>query len=204
MRVGILGGTFDPIHCDHLIMAEEASKVLSLNEVVFVPAGKPWMKEERGITPANVRLQMVHLAIAASPIFRVSPIEINRPGATYTVDTLEELRKEWGPATKVHFIIGMDALLEMPRWKEPRRIIDLCNLVVFIRTEQVKEVPEAVLSQLPGLRERMQVINGSTRGISSTDIRRRVSKGMSIRDHAPRPVEQFILEWGLYKGSEQA
>jgi len=204
MRVGILGGTFDPIHCDHLIMAEEASKALSLSEVVFVPAGKPWMKEGRGITPAKVRLQMVRLAIAASPLFRVSTIEINRPGATYTVDTLEELRKEWGPATEVHFIIGMDALIEMPRWKEQKRIMDLCNLVIFTRTEHTKEVSEAVLAQLPGLRERMRVIDGSTQGISSTDIRRRVSKGMSIRNHAPRLVEQFIVERGLYKDSELA
>ena len=199
MRIGILGGTFDPIHIAHLIVAEEARIYLSLEEVVFIPAGEPWLKAEHPVSPKELRLQMVRLAVASNPFFRVLALEIERPGPTYTVDTLEILRREWGPTAELYFILGMDTLVDLPRWKEPERVLEICTPVVFARRENSSSVLEELETQLPGLRKKTQVLDGPTVDISGTELRRRVMQGISIRYLVPFKVEQFIAEHGLYR-----
>ncbi len=200
MRIGILGGTFDPIHIAHLIIAEEARVRLSLEEVVFIPAGEPWLKTELSLTPGELRLQMVRLAVASNPFFRTSAVEIERPGPTYSVDTLETLHEEWGPDAEAYFILGMDTIVDLPRWKEPHRFLELCTPVVFARPEYSRSALEEVVSQLPGLQEKAHVLEEPNIGVSGTEIRRRVAQGISIRYLVPLKVEQFIVEHGLYCG----
>jgi len=201
MRIGILGGTFDPIHIAHLIIAEEARVRLGLDQVVFMPAGEPWLKAEHPVTPGVLRLRMVRLAIVSNPSFQASAVEIERPGPTYTVDTLETLREEWGPEAETHFILGMDILEDLPRWKAPERLMELCTLVAFVRPEHSRSALGALETRLPGIREKVQVLNGPTIAVSGTEIRRRVAQGISIRYLVPDKVEQFIAEHGLYRSS---
>ena len=199
MRIGVLGGTFDPIHIAHLIIAEEARERLCLEEVVFIPAGMPWMKEQQPVSPGEVRLQMLRLAVASNPFFRVSDLEIERSGATYTVETLEALRDERGKEAEIYFIVGMDTLEVLHRWKEPQRLLELCTPVVFGRPGHSDDVLEELETPLPGLREKVRVLDGPAIDVSSTEIRRRVAKGSSIRYMVPYEVEQFIAEHGLYR-----
>ena len=124
MRIGILGGTFDPVHLGHLLIAEESRIGLQLDQVLFVPAGRPWLKEGQPLAEASHRVRMVELAIASNPHFRVRLNEVDRPGLTYTVDTLEELRSEVPDGAELYFILGLDAFESFHRWKEPDRILE--------------------------------------------------------------------------------
>lgn len=199
MRVGILGGTFDPVHLGHLIIAEEARVRLHLDQVMFTPAGLPWLKEDQPVTPAKHRLRMVELAVASNPFFKVQASEIDRSGPTYTVDTLEELQGSLGKDTGLYFIVGMDALEQFHRWKEPERLLELCNLVVVSRPgHQGVDINEMV-GQYPQAGERLVLLTVPRIEISSTEIRRRVGEGISIRYLVPEAVEQYILEHGLYR-----
>ena len=132
-RIGILGGTFDPPHLGHLLIAETARVALDLESVLFVPAGEPWLKSGQRITPASHRLHMVRIAVADNPRFCVSDCEIRRTGATYTVDTLRELRRAYPDDTELFFIVGSDVLDHFHRWKEPDEILALCRLAVIER-----------------------------------------------------------------------
>ena len=198
MRIGILGGTFDPIHIAHLIIAEEARVQLGLEEVVFIPAGQPWLKEDQPISPAQLRMEMVRIAIAANPFFRVSPIEVDRPGPTYTHDTLLALREEWGSGAELYFVLGADSLQELPRWKEPKRILELCTPVVFSRPGCTAVSLEKLDEALPGIGKRVRLLRDPQIGVSGTEIRRRVAEGTSVRYLIPEGVERFILEHRLY------
>ncbi len=198
MRIGILGGTFDPIHMAHLVIAEEARVRLGLEEMVFIPTGQPWLKANQPISPAPLRMEMVRLAVASNPFFRVSSIEVDRPGPTYTVDTLEALRDQWGQDTEVYFVVGMDALMDLPKWRDPARLLDLCTLVVFARPEY-GDVSFSDLEQaVPGARDNVRILSDPQFGVSGTDIRRRVARGVSIRYLVPEAVERFILDHRLY------
>ena len=147
MRVGILGGTFDPVHLGHLIVAEQARVRLDLDRVIFIPAGQPWLRAEQPATDGPDRLRMVELAVKSNPAFEASSQEVDRPGPTYTVDTLEVLKEEFsrelGPDTVLHCIIGMDALEQFHRWKNPERLVELCHLAVVNRPGH--QPPELVL-----------------------------------------------------------
>ena len=127
MKLGIMGGTFDPIHLGHLMIAERARCGLGLDHVLFVPAGVPWLRGDARVSDADHRLNMVELAINGNPHFSASRIEIDRPGATYTVDTLESLRAEYGDGAGLVFVIGSDALKQVHRWKDPERLLELCH-----------------------------------------------------------------------------
>ena len=131
MKIGIMGGTFDPIHVGHLIVAEEVLSALELDKVIFIPAGEPWMKADRQITDAPHRVEMVRLAIESNPFFQLSTIEIEHPGWTYTVDTLEQLSKDFDNETRLFLLIGWDGLKSMPKWKAPYRISKMATLVTF-------------------------------------------------------------------------
>ena len=125
MNIGVLGGTFDPIHMGHLIIAEEVRARLDLAEVLFIPAGQPWLKPNNAISPAQHRVEMVRLAISDEPSFKISTMEIERPGPSYTVDTIIELSGQIGAGDKLFFILGWDNLIQLPRWHEPSRLVKL-------------------------------------------------------------------------------
>ena len=193
MRVGIMGGTFDPIHHGHLVAAEETRHRLSLDAVLFVPTGDPWQKSHSGVSPAADRLRMVELAIADNQAFEASRVEIDREGPTYTIDTLRALREERG-ADELFFITGADAILEILSWKEPDEALGLATFVAVTR-------PGYDLSRLGSLPEleRVVVVEIPALAISSTDIRRRVADGWPIRYLVPASVASYIAEHGLYR-----
>ena len=199
MRIGILGGTFDPIHIAHLIIAEESRMRVPLQKVVFIPTGRPWLKSDGQITAGSLRLEMVRLAVADNPAFDSSAIEIDRPGLTYSVDTLEELVEQWGPDVEINFIIGVDSLLSLPRWKDPERFLDLCTLTAITRPGYSSDALEEVKRRFPALERKLGLIEGPLIDISGTEIRRRVALGLSVKYLVPPKVESFIAEQGLYK-----
>lgn len=191
--VGVLGGTFDPIHVGHLLLGEAAREELRLERVLFIPAGRQWRKEEkdRDISPVDQRLEMVRLAIADNPAFEVSTIEIEREGPSYTVDTLEQLRSE-APGARLWFIVGADALVDMPHWHEVERIFELAKVCVAGR-------PGTDESWGP-FADRVTWLEMPEIEVSSTAIRERVRAGRSIRYMAPDAVLRYIQEKGLYQG----
>jgi len=198
-KIGLFGGTFDPIHIGHLIAAEEVRIKLNLDEIIFIPAGHPWLKEgKREITPPSKRLEMVRLAVRGNPHFKVSSIEIEREGPSYSVDTVSFFRENL-PNSELYFILGEDALIELPLWKEPQRLISLCRLAVVRRAGVSKVELEALEERIPGIKERAVFLETPLVEISSTEIRSRVACGLSIRYLVPREVEEFIRREGLYR-----
>ena len=204
MKLGIMGGTFDPIHHGHLMIAERARCGLGLDHVLFVPAGVPWLRGDARVSDADHRLNMVELAIKGSPHFSASRIEIDRPGATYTVDTLESLKAEYGDDAGLVFIIGSDALSQVHRWKDPGRLLELCTLAVFQRAgdECSQTLPQDLLDQLPNLEERLVRVDWSPVDISSSEVRRRVSLGNTVRYMVPKCVNKYIQRHNLYRSAE--
>ncbi len=197
MRLGILGGTFDPPHLGHLVLAEEARWRLALDSILFVPAGDPWRKEGRGVTPAADRLQMTRLATADNPAFQVSDREVRRSGPSFTAETLAALHAE-RPQDELFFIVGEDALHDLPNWHDPAAIVDLAWLAVAPRGGW-SEARAAELERVaPGIKNRIVPVLMPAIEISATDIRRRVAAGDSIRYLVPAPVEDYIQERHLY------
>lgn len=197
-KVGVMGGTFDPIHYGHLVAAEEVCHQLGLARVVFVPAGQPPHKQGQEITPALHRLAMVELAIASNPRFTVSRVDIDRPGPSYTVDTLRLLHEEWGSQVDIHFIMGLDSLADLLSWHQPERLIQLCRLTVVDRPRYEVDM-EALEAALPGIKDRVEFLHIPGMNISSTDLQRRVREGWPIKYQVPPAVEAYIYEHGLYR-----
>ncbi len=183
-----MGGTFDPIHHGHLVAAEEARYALSLEQVLFVPAGRPWQKE-RHVAPAEERYQMTVLATKDNPAFEVSRTEIDRDGPTYTVDTLRELHAAT-PGAELFFITGADAILEILSWKDPDEAMELATFVAVTR-------PGYPLGKLPS--RQIVVLEIPALAISSTDIRARVAEGRPIRYLVPDAVAAHIRARDLYR-----
>lgn len=201
VKLGVLGGTFDPIHIGHLVLAEHAREQLELEEVLFVPARDPWRKAGRRVAPAAERLAMVELAIEGNPAFRSCRIEIDRPGPSYSVDTLAALRRERSEAD-LYFILGEDALFDLPNWKEPERIVSLAKIAVAARgaVSRLDTVSQEALDGLVlGLGASFVRVDMPAIGVSATDLRQRVRGGRSIRYLVPDAVERFIRERGLYR-----
>ncbi|PKB79374.1 MAG: nicotinate (nicotinamide) nucleotide adenylyltransferase [SAR202 cluster bacterium Io17-Chloro-G9] len=199
MRVGLLGGTFDPVHLAHLQLAEAALGDLNLDQVIFVPTGEPWLKAGQPLSPACIRLAMVRLAIGDRPEFSVSEIEVNRPGPTYTVDTLEQLTTELGPELELLLILGMDALEHFHRWKEPGRILELCRLAVAGRTGQQGFTLQTFLTQFPAAAQRVAFLPVLLPEISATQVRSRVARKDSLVEFVPSEVADYIRRLGLYR-----
>jgi nicotinate-nucleotide adenylyltransferase len=197
MNIGILGGTFDPIHIGHLVIAEEARIKLGFTEVLFVPAGQPWRKLDRNITPADHRVEMVRRAIADNPHFKLCTLEVERPGPSYTVDTLTILREQLGSEASLFFILGRDTLAELPLWKEPKKVVQLCRLVVPPRlgSKDLKHLETAI----PGLLDKVIQLDMPVIGISSAEIRQRLAQGLTIRYLVPPEVEKYITEQKVYQ-----
>ncbi|HUV52620.1 MAG TPA: nicotinate-nucleotide adenylyltransferase [Dehalococcoidia bacterium] len=200
-KIGVLGGTFDPIHTGHLIVAEDVREKLGLSEVLFVPAGKPWLKlkEEKTITDGEHRLAMVRLAIKGNPFFKVSTMELDRPGPSYSIDTILELKNKLGPAVEIYFIAGPDALAELPQWKEPARLLEICQVVGIGRPGYAKADLSVLDVSVPGAAKRIMLLDVPQIDISSKEIRRRVAQGQSIRYLVPEAVQKYIEKHKLYR-----
>ena len=200
-RIGILGGTFDPPHLGHLLIAETARVTLDLESVLFLPAGEPWLKSGQRITPAAHRLRMVELAVADNPGFCVSDREIRRTGATYTVDTLRELRCAYPDGTQFYFIVGSDVLDQFYRWKEPEEILELCRLAVIERPGGPVNGIQVLAERFPAAVESGAVLSvaGPRVDFSASDIRRILADGQSVRYQVPDPVAQYIKQHELYR-----
>jgi nicotinate-nucleotide adenylyltransferase len=198
VKLGVLGGTFDPIHLGHLLIAEQARDELGLERVLFVPAGYPPHKPDQVISPDRHRLAMLSLAIASHPAFVLSRVDVDRPGPSYTADTLSLLQAEWGPAARLHFILGSDSLAELLTWHQPRCLIQQARLAVADRPGIEVDLTE-LEKRLPGLQAVVDWMSMPEVGISATDIQRRVRRGRSIRYQVPAAVEAYIYEHGLYR-----
>lgn len=220
MRLGLLGGSFNPIHNCHLAIAHHVHERMQLSRVLFIPTGDPPHKRDGSLAPANVRYEMVRLAIADSPPFIISDIEIQRKGKSYSIDTLRALQHHYGPSTELFFIIGLDAFLDFPTWREPHELLKICHFVVVPRPEQsfqaLAEMPllpnlnPRTLAQLDtGAQNRLDIVVPSCLGItclalppcptSASEIRRRVRNGLALANMLPPPVESYILRCSLYQ-----
>lgn len=203
MRLGIFGGTFDPVHYGHLLLAETCREQCQLDEVWFMPAAVPPHKQERALSPAKDRVEMLRLAITGQEAFSVSTLEIDAGGVSYTVSTLEAVRAAKSEA-KLYFPMGADSLRDLPTWREPRRICELAIPIIVRRAG----APEPEYSYLAGLAtperlaemKRFQIAMPVIE-LSSTDIRTRVAAGQSIRYRTPRAVEKYIATHGLFRES---
>jgi len=192
VAIGVIGGTFDPIHIAHLIIAEAALEALSLRQVVFVPAARPPHKDVGRLTPIGHRLEMVRLAIAGNPRLAVSDIEARRESPSYTIDTIRELRSGLGAAEEIHFIMGGDSLVEFFTWKDPLELLGACRFAVVPR-------PGVSLDDAdPRILDRATIIAAPEMSIASRDIRERARLGRTIRYLVPAPVESYIHEKKLY------
>jgi len=198
MNIGVLGGTFDPVHNGHLIVAEEAKNRLNLAEVLFVPAGQPWLKVDWPITPAEHRLHMLRLALAEKPYFKLSTMEIERAGPSYTIDTIIELRSQLDAEDELFFILGQDNLAQLPQWRDAPRLITMCYLVAVPRPGSPRPDLKALETSLPGISQRVMLLDKPYIDISASGIRDRRTQGLSVRHLVPEPVNRYIKEHGLY------
>ncbi len=198
MKIGVLGGTFDPVHRGHLLVAEEARARLNLDEVLFVPAGQPWLKGDSLITAAEHRVQMLRLAIAGYPYFKLSTVEVDRSGPSYTVHTITALQAQLGAGNELFFILGWDALAQLPRWREPSRLIKMCHLVAVPRPGYPMPDLNSLEAAIPGLSRRLILLEKPEVDIEATEIRNRVARGLSIRHLVPEPVDDYIKKHKLY------
>jgi nicotinate-nucleotide adenylyltransferase len=198
-RLGVLGGTFDPIHYAHLAIAEQARQQLGLAEVLFVPAAQAVHKPAPDVSAVEHRARMIELAVADNPSFALSRIEIERGGPSYTVDTLAQLRAE-RPTDELVFIVSAQAARELPGWREPTRILGLATLAIVPRLGYDTPTGEWLAERFPGQADRFTVLDAPALGHSASDIRRRVAAGLSIRYLVPRAVEEYIQRHALYKG----
>ncbi len=197
MKLGVLGGTFDPVHLGHLVLAEQAREQLGLERVLWVPAGEPWRKGDALVTRGEHRVAMVAQAVADNPAFEVSTLEVERPGPTYTADTLAILR-ELHDGSELVFLLGSDALEDLPNWHQPTRIVELASLGVACRGRD-RLAGEALEGLLPGLASRVAWIDMPNIDISARELRQRAATGGSLRYLVPRDVEGYIREHGLYR-----
>ena len=198
MKIGVIGGTFDPIHNGHLIIAEETRARLNLAEVLFVPTGQPWLKAKGPVATAEHRLEMVRLAIADRAYFKLSTVEIDRPGPSYTIDTIAELQSQLGAGAELFFILGWDSLAELPQWHEPSRLIEMCYLVAVPRPGYSRPKLKALKAAIPGISQRVMLLDKPEVDVSATVIRERVAQGLSVRHLVPEPVNRYIKQHGLY------
>jgi len=199
MNIGVLGGTFDPVHSGHLLIAEKARLKLKLNLVIFVPAGQPYLKSSREITPAFHRVEMVKRAIADDANFELSTVEVDRNGPSYTVDTIEALQRRLGSGTSMYFLIGWDSLEEIHEWHEPARLVKLCKLVAVTRPGLKKPDLKSMESFISGITNNVVWLDIDPIDISSSDIREKVARGISIHGLVPESVERYIKKNKLYR-----
>lgn len=198
MKIGIMGGTFDPIHLGHLATAESARELFALDEILFIPAARPPHKLDRRVTDEHHRLTMTELATRSNKFFRVSDMEIRRTGLSYTLDTINELHKIFGDSTELFFIIGADSLADLSKWHAARELVAKCHFIAT--TRQGVDVNFSAVEKFFGATVSEHIHRCTTPGleISSTDIRERVKAHRSIKYLVPEVVEDYIRREGLY------
>ncbi len=198
-KTGLIGGTFNPVHYGHLFLAEQAMEYCDLDQVLFIPSGISYMKNVREIAGAEDRLQMVRLATEDHPDFHVSSMEMDRPGASYTCETLLALSEEYAD-TGFYFIVGADNLFSIEKWKDPAGIFRRCTLVAAFRGAEDRSALEEKARELRSRYEADIILLPKRRiDISSTEIRQRIAEKKSIRYMVPEPVRNYITEHGLYQ-----
>lgn len=198
-KVGIMGGTFNPIHNGHLMLAEEAFKQFSLDEVLFMPCGNAYMKADQKIESGETRAEMTALAIQDNPYFTLSTMEIERHGDTYTYQTLECLKAE-NPNTEYYFIVGADSLFYMSKWVHPERIFSSCCILAALRDDKTNEDMEKQISLLKcEFDADVRLLKISRIDISSSNIRRKIKSGESVEGVVPESVRAYIEKRGLYR-----
>jgi len=191
-RLGVMGGTFDPIHHGHLVAASEVGHFLDLDEVIFVPTGQPWQKNGRKVSPAEDRYLMTVIATASNPRFSVSRVDIDRPGETYTIDTLRDLRAQRGPDAEFFFITGADALAMMISWRDADELFKMAQFVGCTRPGH-----RLTITNLPS--DRISLVEIPALAISSTECRERVRAGQPIWYLVPDGIVQYISKRQLYR-----
>lgn len=198
-KIGIMGGTFNPIHFGHLILAEQAMEVYDLDEVLFIPSGNPYMKDTEPIADRTARGHMTELAIKGNPHFRMSSLELDREGPTYTYETLNAL-KEGNPDCTYYFILGADSLLTMETWKNPKEIFKNCVVIASVRGTGTEDKIEKIATHLIyEYQADVHILPARFIDLSSTEIRQRIAHGKSVRYMLPEKVREYIYENGLYQ-----
>ncbi len=197
-RIGILGGTFDPPHVGHLWLATLAADVFELDRVLFVPAAQPPHKRGRPISRASDRLLMTRLAIAGDPLFGISGIEMERPGPSYTIDTVAELEQLYGEGVTLYLVMAADSLSSIDTWREPDALLTRTEWIVGPRPGSPMPDPSALRDRFGQLADRIHLLEGPSLAVSSSEIRERVAAGRAIRYLVPRGVEEVILDRRLY------
>ena len=201
MKVGIFGGTFDPVHCGHLLLAEQCREQCELDELRFLVAGNPPHKTNVEITDGKLRAEMLEFATAGMPGFVVDRMELSRKALTYTVDTLRELSAD--KSLDLHFIMGADSLHDLPDWREPSAILELATIIAVNRGDQPIPSLDALRDRLGEVvDERIRIVTMPGIDLSATDIRHRVQTRRSIRFQVPRAVEAYIEEHRLYRSND--
>ncbi len=199
-RIGIYGGTFDPVHVGHLVAASEVRAALALDRVIFMPAGRPPHKQSYPISAAAARLRMLRLAIAGRPGFGLATLDLAGAAPSYTVDLLARVRAAWGGLGDLFFIMGEDSLRDFPGWREPGRIAALARLAVVTRPHVGVDL-DAITRAVPQAAGRIDCVAIPQLDVSSRDLRARVAAGRPIAYQVPRAVEDFILATGLYRST---
>ena len=197
MKTGLLGGTFDPVHLGHLEIAGRVKDALGLDEVIFIPAGQSPFKTGYTLTPAEERWEMLRLALTDIPQYKISGIDLERPGPSYTVDTLTELN-QLKSADELYFMLGWDSLNSFPEWREPSRIIGMCVLVAVPRPGFGKPDLDELEKAVPGMNTRLILLEEPWVDISATGIRELVAQGKGIEEFVPVKVAEYIKERKLY------
>jgi nicotinate-nucleotide adenylyltransferase len=204
LKIGILGGTFDPPHIGHLWLATLAADALGLDRVLLMPAARPPHKSGRKITNAADRVLMARLAISGDPLLEISLIEMERPGPSYTVESLEALRERHGAGTRFFLLMASDSLAQIGSWREPHRLLELAEWGVGPRPGTPMPEPDALRQRFGPAADRVHLLEGPSLEVSGTEIRQRVAAGRTIRYLVPRAVEELIRERGLYRRSSRA
>lgn len=201
MKIGILGGTFDPIHTGHIILAEEVKKALRLDEIWFMPAGNPYFKKGAEVLPACHRKEMVERAIEGKEGYRLSSVEMDRIGETYTFDTLRELKEGAAKSDELYFILGWDNLANFYKWKNAGKILNLCRLAAVPRVGQKVPDVEALDKKVKGIKEKAVLLSKPEVDISSSLVRERIKESLPFKHLVPESVYNYIVENNLYKQS---
>ena len=203
MRIGILGGTFDPVHLGHLSIAKAAKDQVGLERVLFIPAGQPRLKQAAPAASVDHRVEMVRLAIAGNPRFQLCDTEAHRPGPTYSVDTLEELTLTLGPKTDLYSILGIDVLGQFDQWKNPERVLELCRLLVLDRPGEKSFEWADFYRRVPQAEGRVQIVTANLVNVSGTESRRRAAAGEPLSGQVPDAVAEYIRKQGLYLSARE-